>query len=357
MSDHSNLEILQRNRLESRAYFIPCGSREAALTFEREMSDRMLLLNGVWKFFYSDYTELAPQNFYEKDFSAEGWDEIPVPGNWQMYGYGNPHYTDMIYPFPIDPPKIPSKNPTGCYRRDFIVPDHWKGKKIILRFEGVDSGFHLWINGGFVGYSQGSRCPSEFDITSHVNFEGANSISVRVYQWTSGTYLEDQDMWWLSGIFRDVSLFARDKVFLKDCFIKAGLDENYRNGKLTIESKIENTVTGFRIRYELMDGLGVIAGREDHLNPGAPGDITSAFSLDIENPHQWSAETPYLYTLLVSLSDQDGQLLEAVAQKVGFRRVELKDGNMLVTEGPSCSEALTATTQIPIRAGWSPMSR
>lgn len=334
MNDYSNLEILHRNRLESRAYFIPYDSRETALTFEREMSDRLLLLNGSWKFCYSDYTELTPQNFYEKDFSAENWDEIPVPGNWQMHGYGKPHYTDMIYPFPIDPPKIPSKNPTGCYRKDFTVPDHWKGRKVILRFEGVDSGFHVWINGDFVGYSQGSRCPSEFDITSYVDFEGVNSISVRVYQWTNGTYLEDQDMWWLSGIFRDVSLFAREKVFLKDYFVKAGLNKNYRSGRLSIESKIETTgaagLSSCRIHYELMDGRRVIADREEEMDLNALGTATLKSVMDIENPHQWSAESPYLYLLLISLSDQNGRLLEVTAQRVGFRNVELKDGNMLV---------------------------
>lgn len=334
INDYSNLKVLHRNRLESRAYFIPYGTREEALTFERGMSDRFTLLNGLWRFCYADYPEMTPQNFHEKDFCTESWDEIPVPGNWQMHGYGKPHYTDLIYPFPIDPPKIPSKNPTGCYRRDFTVPDCWKGMKIILRFEGVDSGFHVWINGEFVGYSQGSRNPSEFDITPYIDFESVNSISVRVYQWTDGTYLEDQDMWWLSGIFRDVSLFARERVCIKDYFVRADLDGNYCNGILSVESKIENAgdvgLSGCRLHYELTDGQHLIAGCEEKLDLDARGAVTLKSVMEIEKPYPWSAETPYLYTLLISLSDQDGRPLEVTAQKVGFRNVELKDGNMLV---------------------------
>ncbi len=334
INDYSNLKVLHRNRLESRAYFIPYSTREDALTFERGMSDRFALLNGLWSFCYADYPEMTPQNFHEKDFCTESWDKIPVPGNWQMHGYGKPHYTDLIYPFPIDPPKIPSKNPTGCYRRDFTVPDCWEGMKIVLRFEGVDSGFHVWINGEFVGYSQGSRNPSEFDITPYIDVEGINSISVRVYQWTDGTYLEDQDMWWLSGIFRDVSLFAREKVCIKDYFVRADLDETYCNGILSMESKIENTgETGLsecRIHYELTDGQRLIADCEEKLDLDAHGAVTLKSVMEIEKPYQWSAETPYLYTLLISLSDKDGRPLEVTAQKVGFRKVELKAGNMLV---------------------------
>ena len=309
-----------------------------SLTFDRGKSEKFKLLNGMWKFYYSNTPEESPEGFYENSYNTDDWDDIRVPGNWQVQGYGYPHYTDLIYPFPIDPPTVPSENPTGCYRRDFYIPEDWKGLQVIVRFEGVDSGFHLWINGEEVGYSQGSRMPSEFDITPFVK-AGKNSISVRVYQWTNGSYIEDQDMWWLSGIFRDVAIIGRAPVHIKDFFIKTELDEKYEDAILNIETTLENVYSekadNFSIEYKLLDeNLSPVVDSvvlEDIL---VEGEKTFSTDISVSKPNKWSAESPYLYNLLMILRDSKGEIVEVVPSKFGFRNIKLKDGNFLVNGVP-----------------------
>ncbi|WP_077369487.1 beta-galactosidase subunit alpha [Anaerosalibacter sp. Marseille-P3206] len=331
--DLDNLEVLQLNRLDSRAYFMSFDDIDSAVTFERGRAKRFKLLNGMWKFYYSNTPEESPEGFYEKSFDVSNWDDIRVPGNWQLQGYGYPHYTDLIYPFPVDPPRVPSENPTACYRRNFYIPEDWSGLQVLLRFEGVDSGFHLWVNGKEVGYSQGSRMPSEFDITSYIK-TGKNTLAVRVYQWTDGSYLEDQDMWWLSGIFRDVALIARNRVHIEDFFIKTKLDENYEDGVLSIETVIANIDSkaegDYKIEYILLDEDFSKVGEKII---GKPQNIINV-EIPVNGPNKWSAENPYLYNLLQVLKDANDNILEVVPSKVGFRTVKVKDGNFLVNGVP-----------------------
>ena len=211
--DYCDQRIFQKNRLPTRSYFVP---------------ENALLLNGTWEFHYASNPLEAPDVSADlKESSPEyTWTNINVPSHWQLNGHGKPHYTNVIYPFPVCPPFVPTENPTGTYRRSFYVPDNWEqGSQLRLRFDGVDSAFHVWVNGSFVGYSQGSRNPAEFDITKFASRGGSNDVVVRVYQWCDGTYIEDQDQWWLSGkkiplsniksltshlgIFRDVHLLGR----------------------------------------------------------------------------------------------------------------------------------------------------
>lgn len=335
--DWEDLNILHRNRLDSRAYFISYSDIDSALTFERGRSNKFKILNGMWKFCYSNSPLESPLGFYEDGFDDSLWDDIRVPGNWQLQGYGYPHYTDLIYPFPVEPPKVPSENPTGCYRRNFYIPEEWKGLQVLIRFEGVDSGFHLWVNGEEVGYSQGSRIPSEFDITSYIK-TGENTLAVRVYQWTDGSYIEDQDMWWLSGIFRDVVLLARENVHIEDFFIKTVLDENYENGALNIETKINNTTSNiikeYKLEYILLDEeLSKVGEIETCVNLDSNCKKFSV-NLPVNKPNKWSAETPYLYNLLMILRDSNGNIIEVIPSKVGFRTVEVQDGNFLVNGVP-----------------------
>lgn len=192
-SDYSNPKTFQKNRLPTRSYFIPKTS---------------LLLNGTWKFNYAS-TPLAAPSLSEiaapGDKTIQEWTDITVPGHWQLQGHGRPQYTNVIYPFPVCPPHVPTENPTGTYRRNFEVPGDWDAaSQLRLRFDGVDSAYHIWVNGNFVGYSQGSRNPAEFDISADVKREGANEVVVKVYQWCDGSYIEDQDQWWLSGNFNFV---------------------------------------------------------------------------------------------------------------------------------------------------------
>ncbi|WIV11644.1 beta-galactosidase subunit alpha [Proteiniborus sp. MB09-C3] len=336
--DLDNLEILHRNRLNSRAYFISYTDVDSALSFERRRAKGFKILNGMWKFQYFDSPEESPEGFYEKNFDVSSWADIRVPANWQLQGYGYPHYTDLIYPFPVDPPRVPSENPTGCYRRTFFIPDSWKGLQILIRFEGVDSGFHLWVNGKEVGYSQGSRMPSEFDITPYIN-AGENTLAVRVYQWTDGSYLEDQDMWWLSGIFRDVALIARNNIHIRDFFIKTDLDENYENGVLNIETVIENVNSrdeeGYKIEYILQDENALVINETvADIDLAANSTNTIQAKLPVNQPNKWSAETPYLYDFLIILKDYEDKVLEVAPVKVGFRNIKVKDGNFLVNGVP-----------------------
>jgi beta-galactosidase/evolved beta-galactosidase subunit alpha len=334
--DWESVEVLQRNRLASRSYFIPYADESSALTYERGNSAFFQLLNGMWKFHYDPTPAHAPERFYVDDYNVEGWDSIPVPSSWQMHGYGIPHYTNVQYPFPVNPPYIPTENPTGSYRRDFKVSEEWKDCRVILRFDGVDCAFHVWVNGTEVGYSQGSRLASEFDVTKLLR-PGKNTLAVRVYQWSDASYLEDQDMWWLSGIFRDVSLIASPKVHVYDQFVTTELDESYQNATLRVKAKLNNVSSKqadvCRVGLKLLDAqFRPVPGVEQNgtASVGADGESTVELSVPVTNPHKWSAESPYLYHLLLTLSNSKNETLQVIPVKVGFRSIELKGGVFLV---------------------------
>ena len=199
------------------------GRREARAAFYEDTSEK-ISLNGQWKFLYLEAPELSPEGFMNA--GTDGWDEIDVPSVWQLRGYDAMHYTDVLYLFPIHPPYVPSQNPTGIYKKNVVLTKEWLANDTVLRFHGVDSAFDVWVNGEYVGYSKVSRLPSEFDITDYVS-EGDNDITVRVYKWSDGTYLEDQDMWWLSGIYRDVELINEPKNAIMDCCVNGDLDAFY----------------------------------------------------------------------------------------------------------------------------------
>lgn len=342
--DWDNLNVLHRNREQSRAYFVPFGSASEALTFERGLSDRFMLLNGSWHFYYAASPFEVPEGCCAADYDSSGWDRIPVPSHWQLQGYGRPHYTDLYYPFPVDPPHVPVENPTGVHRRTFAVPADWESRSVFLKFEGVDSAFHVWVNGQQVGYSQGSRLTSEFDVTPYLQ-SGENVLAVQVYQWSDGTYIEDQDMWYLSGIFRDVYLIAQPKLHVRDFAVRTELDAAYRDAVLSVKAVVACPAgalpaAGASVALTLLDADGeTIAEATQAVVGGADGaadakEIEVLFQLDIVNPAKWSAERPSLYTLLLTLTGADGTVLETIPSRVGFRSVEVKDGLMLVNGVP-----------------------
>lgn len=217
------------------------GRREARTAFYRDSAPKMTL-NGVWNFLYLEAPELSPEGFMNKEISKEGWDQIDVPSVWQLRGYDHMHYTDVLYLFPVNPPFVPTENPTGIYKKTIVLDENWIKNDTILKFHGVDSAFDVWVNGVHAGYSKVSRLPSEFDITELVK-EGENDITVRVYKWSDGTYLEDQDMWWMSGIFRDVELINEPKNSILDCAVEGTLDDSYKNGILNVSVKTKHNVT------------------------------------------------------------------------------------------------------------------
>jgi len=330
--------LVGRHRLAARATFIPFDSETDAMAGERGQSSRFQILNGRWRFYYAQAPCAAPLNFTEADFDDSRWDNITVPGHWQLQGYGHPHYTNVNYPFPVDPPRVPSENPTGLYRREFDVPDGWTGRQIILHFAGVDSMFTIWVNGREVGMSKGSRLPAEFDITPAVR-AGRNVLAVRVLQWSDGSYIEDQDMWWLSGIFRDVYLLALPKVAVFDYSVRTHLDDDGRKGRLQLAVTLRNfgqsNATGCTVKARLLDADGQAVLKRTltaKADMPADGEATVEFSAEVIDPVRWSAEDPYLYTLALSSVDAEGNALEHVAGKVGFRRIERR-GNVFLVNG------------------------
>ena len=340
MLDWENHELMHRNRLPAHAMLLPYEDEIAALTGERSNSPWFSLLNGNWDFHFAPTPGLAPLKFWANDFDAAGWDRITVPSNWQLEGYGYPHYTNVIYPFPVDPPRVPTENPTGSYRRLFELPKEWQDRKIILCFEGVDSAFYVWVNGKQVGFSKGSRLPSEFDITKYVKPGEKNLIAVQVYQWSDGSYLEDQDMWWLSGIFRDVYLYALPDVHIFDLKIETCLDEKYQDAALKVAAAIKNTrieaAKGLQLKISLLDSKGQPVFEPVRQNVDVDSDRLAEIDFDIPvtNPKKWTAETPALYTMLLELTGAQGRVLEVVSSKVGFRKVEIKNGQLLVNGVP-----------------------
>lgn len=325
-----NPEITGINREPSRSYFIPFADEATGMAGQVGLSSRFYSLNGDWRFLYSKTPHPCPPEFLKEDFDDTKWATMPVPSHWQLNGYGHPHYTNVIYPFPVDPPRVPSANPTGYYRRSFTLPEEWRNFSVFLRFEGVDSAFHVWLNGKYVGYSQGSRLPSEFNITDLLH-SGTNALMIQVYQWSSGSYLEDQDMWWLSGIFRDVYLLARPSVYMQDVQVEATLEDS--SGEIAITTtlvNLEDCDQSGRIGVHLWKPGGKRTSEESQTFSVSQGATVSVTTTTVV-PHAllWSPEAPHLYRASITLTLDDGEK-ETIIQPVGFRRVELSNGLLYV---------------------------
>jgi beta-galactosidase/beta-glucuronidase len=334
LADWENPQLLQRNREAARATLIPYTDEATALAGEPGASPNYKLLNGCWQFYYAPSPEALPVDFKGVEYDPDGWETTPVPSNWQMQGYGTPVYTNVAYPYPVDPPRVPQDNPVGVYRRIFDLPAEWGDKQVFLNFEGVNSGFHVYLNGRQVGYSQGAHLPSEFNITSYLQLR-ENTLVVQVFQCTDGSYLEDQDFWRLSGLFRDVYLTARPRVHLRDVTVTTTFDEQYRDAVLKLRVNVKNCdreASGYRVQARLLDAAGQAAGEADPgaVDIAAGAETTAAAQAAVSAPRQWSAEDPYLYALLVSLFDSDGKLLEVVKVNAGFRQVEIREGQLWV---------------------------
>lgn len=306
-----DLNVMHVNRLTPRAYYIPYGDAETALSKKRGESPYYKTLNGSWKFRYYKSVKLVEDGFYNDDTCVSDWDNLIVPSCWQVNGYDKCHYTNVNYPIPCDPPYVPNENPAGTYVREFNISEDWKGKSKYVVFEGVNSCFYLWINGEFVGYSQGSRMPAEFDITNYVK-SGENRMSVLVLKWCDGTYIEDQDLWRFSGIFRDVYLLAREEAHVVDAFIRQELSEDFSKASLNCEIE---TVGNCDVTVELIDVKGEVAAKG---KTGISG--KGKVQLEVKKPTLWNAEKPYLYKLYIYSGS------EVLLFNIGFRKIEVLDG-------------------------------
>ena len=305
-----------------------------ARTGDRAKSPWFQLLNGTWKFQGSLRPASRPLDFYRPDYNDTAWRTIPVPSSWQMHGFDIPIYTNIIYPWPQDPAKPPQPpydwNPVGSYRLRFTVPETWRGRPVYLHFDGVDSAFYAWVNGHRLGYNEDSRTPAEFNITPHLK-PGANLLAVEVYRFGDGAFLEDQDMWRMSGIYRDVYLWSPPERHVRDFEVEPALDGSYRDAELKVKAAVANASgrpAKLSLTAALFDAAGNAAGkpRTESVQVGARAEARSELSIAVANPHKWSAETPYLYKLLLTLKDASGAVLEVIPANVGFRKVEIRNG-------------------------------
>ncbi|MEE4117355.1 MAG: glycoside hydrolase family 2 TIM barrel-domain containing protein [Marinilabiliaceae bacterium] len=347
VNDWENPDVIGINKEAAHATYIPYSDINQALNEIPDNSPWYQSLNGIWKFNWVSHPDMRLVDFYKTNYDVSYWDDIIVPSNWQLQGYGKPIYTNVRYPFAKNPPMIMGPapkgytknelpNPVGAYKRDFIIPENWSGREIFVHFAGVKSAFYLWINGVKVGYSQGSMTPAEFNISDYVS-PGENTISVEVYRWSDGSYLEDQDFWRLSGIYRDVFLYSTPQVHLWDYFLKSELSDDFSSAKFIADLKFKNYGGGGAHTLEtylLKDGekysnnkaLIVTEIKSVSKNKGFNTTITS----EIDNPELWSAEIPNLYRVVFVLKDDSGKVLEALSSTFGFRKIEIKDQQLWV---------------------------
>ncbi len=334
-----NPQIFEINREEPHAAFYRYTSEDDALKYEGfNHSDLYQSLHGTWKFFWVKKPAERPEYFYREDYSVDDWTDIEVPGNWELQGHGIPIYSNSAYLFPINPPFVDHNyNPVGSYKREFTIPETWEGKDVFIHFAGVRSAMYLWVNGRFVGYNEGSKTPAEFNLTKHIR-PGSNSIAVEVYRWADASYMEDQDFWRLSGIDREVYLYATPKATLRDFTLKAGLDDDYQNGNFSLGLEYINRAPkrarNYKVAVKILDGSSEILNEEKQISLDGSGSGMLTFEAELPNVKKWSAETPNLYTVLITFSDNKGELIEAMSHQFGFREIEIKNSQFLVNGVP-----------------------
>lgn len=334
--DWENPAVFAEGRLEPRATAYPYASTEAALKGDFKASPFYESLNGKWKFNYAQRPADRPADFWQEGYDVSGWADITVPGNWEMQGFGTPIYVNAGFGgFPVNPPFTShDDNPVGSYKRSFDIPASWNGRRVFLHFGGSTSGMYVWVNGKKVGYVQSTKNPAEFDITDFVK-PGKNEVACEVYRWTDGSYLEDQDFWRLSGLERDVYLYSTADRRIADFFVRAGLDSKYKDGTFDLDVDLQNYAgaTPVNVDVTVYDKAGrkvYSAGKKVELPAGKK---SVNFDATIKNVKAWSAETPDLYNMVISLSE-GGKLLEATSAKIGFRSVEIKNAQLLVNGKP-----------------------
>jgi beta-galactosidase len=347
LRDWENPQLTGVNNLPPHATMVICPDAKTAQAIgptynsERAKSPFYRSLNGDWNYHYAANHLGRVADFWLPGFDDSKWKKIPVPSNVEMQGYGIPIYVNNKYPWTWhgvepNPPLVPENDPNNtvnAYRRTFTVPKDWDGRRVLITFDGVNSFFYLWVNGQKVGMGKDARTPVEFDITSYIK-PGENSLAVENFRWCDGSYLEDQDFWRMSGIFRDVYLWSPSLVHIRDFEVQTDLDAQYRDAELKVILKVQNdskAEASATVEAALFDASGkLVAAPRIEVKASVSGDSEAFINASIPNPLKWNAETPNLYTLLLTLKTSDGQVLEVIPAKVGFRKVEIKDGNLLV---------------------------
>ena len=318
-------EVNAVNRAPMHTNYFAYESADAATRGAKEQSSNFMTLNGTWKFFWVQDADSRPTDFWKVGYNDKGWSDMSVPGVWELNGYGDPIYVNTGYAwrnqFKSNPPQVPTQNNhVGSYRREITVPANWGGKEIIAHFGSVTSNIYLWVNGRYVGYSEDSKLEAEFNLTPYLKPGQKNLIAFQVFRWCDGTYLEDQDFFRYSGVGRDCYLYARNKKRIEDIRVTPDLDANYQNGSLRVALSLKGSGN---VNLELLDAAGKTVATETAHGSGT-------VVMNIENPHKWTAETPYLYTLRATLQGSN----EVIPVKVGFRKIELKNAQILVNGQP-----------------------
>lgn len=341
--DWENPSVISRNTERPHATLTPYINEATALKFDRTASPYYKSLNGTWKFKWVQNPSKVPGDFFQPNTSTANWDNINVPSNWQVVGaregrpYDRPIFSNIKHPFKTNPPKIEADtNAVGLYRTTFTIPNNWYGKDVFLHFAGVQSACYVWVNGLKVGYHEDGMTPAEFNVTKYLR-TGENSVAVQVINWSDGSYLEDQDFWRLSGIFREVYLFAAPTIHIRDFYVVTDLDEEYRDATLRVSMFIKNFSTLVQDKYQVRFGLYDSKGKQvltdavktiPMMDPKDESYLT--FNVPVPNPEKWSAETPNLYKLTMQILNDEGQIIEVYSSKVGFREITLRDGQLLV---------------------------
>ena len=321
-------EVNAVNRAPMHANFFAYETAEVAAKDAKEQSQNFMTLNGPWKFFWVKNADARPTDFWRTDYNDKGWNNMPVPGVWELNGYGDPLYVNVGYAwreqFKNNPPEVPTvNNHVGSYRREIMVPASWNGKEIIAHFGSVTSNMYLWVNGKYVGYSEDSKLEAEFNLTPYLKPGQKNLIAFQVFRWCDGTYLEDQDFFRYSGVGRDCYLYARNpKQQIADIRVTPDLDAQYQNGSLAVNLTMKGKGT---VELELLDAQNKAVTTQS-LN--ASGKVST--TIEVSSPHKWTAETPYLYTVNVELLDEQGKVTEATTQQYGFRRIEIRNNKVYI---------------------------
>ena len=333
-----DIQVISVNKEAPRSSFMTYGDRAMALTARYENSPYYQLLNGTWKFYFVDSYRQLPAGITDPSTDTSNWADITVPGNWEVQGFGTAIYTNHGYEFKPrnpQPPLLPEATPVGVYRRDFTIPDGWDGRDIYLHIAGAKSGVYVYVNGREVGYNEDSKNPAEFLINPYLQ-SGKNVLTLKIFRWSTGSYLECQDFWRMSGIERDVFLWSQPRIAVQDYRIVSTLDDTYRNGlfRLAIDLKNHSGQTkSVSIGYELLDAEGrTAAASEQTLTLKPDGPTTATFQKELENVSTWSAEHPNLYKLLLTVKE-DGRVTEVIPQNVGFRRIEIKPIDQIAGNG------------------------
>ena len=343
LKEWENPDVIGVNKEPARTTFLSYPTPKDALN---KTNATVVSLDGIWKFKWVKKPADAPKDFYKPSFNVSSWDDIKVPANWEIEGFGVPIYVNHPYEFadkrtPItelkngpEPPKVPHDyNPVGSYRREFTIPSDWKNREIFIYLGSVKSAFYIWINGEYAGFSEGSKLPSEFDISKYVKPGKKNVVALQVYRWSDASYLECQDFWRLSGIERSVYVFSQPKAHIFDFEVVSTLDGAYENGILKLNVDVKNNDKKDRevtVEYQLLDDGNVISQGSKNASVVVNGDEPVAFGAEIPDVKQWSAEYPNLYTLLLSLKDKKGKELESTVYNIGFRKIEIKHGQFFV---------------------------